>query len=43
MNHWPFIIGAYAATLLGTAGVTLWSWRAMRRAEVQAEALKRDR
>ena len=39
MNPWPFVIGAYALTLLGTAGVTLWSWLAMRRAERDADAL----
>ncbi len=43
MNHWPFIIAAYAVTILGTFGVTLWSWSAMRRAEANADALKRDR
>jgi hypothetical protein len=43
VNHWPFIIGAYALTLLGTVGVTLWSWTAMRRAEADADALRRDR
>ncbi len=41
MNHWPFIIAAYALTILGTLGVTLWSWAAMRRAEADAEALGR--
>ena len=35
----PFIIAAYAITILGTLAVTLWSWRAMRRAERDAEAL----
>ncbi len=43
MNHWPFIIAAYAATVLGTGGVALWSWTAMRRAEGEAEALGRPR
>ena len=43
MSHWPFIIGAYAVTLLGTAGLALWSWAAMRRAEADAEALRKDR
>ena len=42
MNHWPFIIAAYALTLLGTLGVTLWSWTAMRRAEADADALRRE-
>ncbi len=43
MNHWPFIIGAYGLTLLGTIGVTLWSWSAMRRAEADADALRGGR
>ena len=43
MNHWPFIIAAYAATILGTSGLVFWSWSAMRRAESDADALKRDR
>ncbi|WP_156679608.1 heme exporter protein CcmD [Sphingomonas profundi] len=40
MNHWPFIIAAYAIALGGTAGLTLWSFAAMRRAERAADALK---
>ena len=43
MNHWPFIIGAYGLTILGTLGVTLWSWLAMRRAEAEADALRGER
>ncbi len=43
MNHWPFIIAAYGLSLLGTIGVTLWSWSAMRRAEAEAEAVRRER
>jgi Heme exporter protein D (CcmD) len=43
MNHWPFILGAYAFALLGTFGVTFWSWREMRRAEADAEAVRRER
>lgn len=42
MNHWTFIAAAYAVTLLGTLGVTLWSYIDMRQAERRAEAL-RDR
>ncbi len=41
MNPWPFVIGAYALTIFGTVGVTLWSWLAMRRAEREADALGR--
>lgn len=43
MSHWPFIIGAYALTIAGTLGVSLWSFAAMRRAEAEAEALRRER
>jgi hypothetical protein len=43
VSHWPFIIAAYGLTLLATLGVTFWSWSAMRRAEADAEALRRDR
>ena len=35
----PFIAAAYAITILGTVAVTLWSWRAMKMAERDAEAL----
>ena len=43
MNHWPFILAAYGCTLAGTVGLTVWSWRAMRRAEAEADALRRER
>lgn len=43
MNHWPFIIGAYAIGLAATIGITLWSWLAMRRAEAEADKLRGDR
>lgn len=39
MHQWTFVIAAYAVTLLGTATVSLISWRAMHRAEAQAETL----
>jgi hypothetical protein len=42
MNHWPFIVAAYAAVIVGIGGLSLLSWRAMRRAETVADAL-RDR
>ena len=38
MNPWPFVIAAYAVTIATTAGLLLWSWRSMRRAEGAAEA-----
>ena len=40
MNPWPFVIAAYAVTVLGTAAIAALSWRAMRRAEAAADALK---
>lgn len=42
MNHFPFIVAAYAITFLGTIGVTWASFRAMRKAEARADAI-RDR
>jgi len=41
MNHWPFIIAAYALTIGGTLALTLASFAAMRRAEARADALRR--
>jgi hypothetical protein len=43
VSHWPFIIGAYALTLAGTAGLVWVSFRDMRRAEAAAAALRDDR
>jgi len=39
MNAWPFIIAAYGVAALGSVGLTLWSWVAMRRAERVVEEL----
>lgn len=43
MNHWPFIIAAYAIALGGAGAVALWSYLAMRRAEARAEAVTKRR
>ena len=43
MSHWPFIIAAYAASFLGTGGLAVWSYAAMRGAEAQADALRAER
>jgi hypothetical protein len=43
MNHWPFVIAAYGLTGLGSVGVVLWSYIAMRKAEKAAGSLERDR
>lgn len=42
MNPWPFVIGAYAVALVATGVLTALSWRAMRRAEADAERIGRD-
>ncbi len=39
MNHWPFIVAAYAIALGATGWLVAWSYLAMRRAERAAEAL----
>jgi hypothetical protein len=41
MNAWPFIIASYVVGIGGTAGLALWSWIAMRRAESSADQLGR--
>lgn len=41
MNPWPFVVAAYAVTLAAAAGLALWSYLAMRRAERAAERKRR--
>ncbi len=41
MNHWPFIIAAYAIGIGGPALFVLQSLLAMRKAEADAEAIRR--
>jgi len=41
MNPWPFVVAAYALTLLATATLVLLSWRSMRKAEAAAEQLRK--
>jgi hypothetical protein len=43
MNHWAFVTAAYLVTLLGTGGLAVASYVAMRKAEAAAEALRRER
>jgi hypothetical protein len=43
MNPWPFVIAAYALTLVGAAVLSVASFRAMRSAERRADAFRRDR
>ena len=42
MNHLPFIIGAYAATLGGMILLAALSYAQMRRAEREADELRRE-
>jgi len=37
LNHWTFVIAAYALGVLGTALLIAQSWFAMRRAETRRE------
>ena len=41
MNHWTFVMAAYAVTLLAVAGLVLWAFASMRRAEAAADTLRR--
>ena len=41
MNHWDFILAAYAVTTVATGGLIAWALVTMRRAEAAAEQLKR--
>ncbi len=43
MNQWSFVIAAYALTAIATLALLGWSFVAMRRAEADAEAVKRTR
>ena len=40
MTQWSFVIAAYAVTLLAVAGLVLWAWASMRRAEAAADRLR---
>jgi hypothetical protein len=42
MSHWPFITASYLLTIGGMAGLTLHSWLRMRKAEAEAEAIRRQ-
>jgi hypothetical protein len=41
MTHWSFVTAAYAVALAATAGLLLWAWSSMRKAEAAADELKR--
>ena len=41
LNQWDFVIMAYAVGIVALAGLTVWAWRAMRRAEARRDATRR--
>ena len=41
MSQWSFVLAAYALVSLVTFGLVASAYRAMRRAETEAEAIKR--
>ena len=43
MSHLPFIAAAYGLTIGATVALAAWCWRAMRSAEREAEALRKER
>ncbi|MBA3511340.1 heme exporter protein CcmD [Sphingomonas sp.] len=40
MNPWPFVVAAYAVTIVAVTGLILWSYASMRRAEAAADKLR---
>ncbi len=42
MNQWNFVLAAYGVTALATIVLVVVSWRAMRRAEAAADAVRRE-
>ena len=41
MNHWAFVAAAYGVTMVGVAGLVLWAYATMRRAEAAADSLRK--
>ena len=41
MNPWLFVAAAYAMAIFATAGLILWAYASMRRAEDAADKLRR--
>jgi hypothetical protein len=41
MNQWAFVLAAYGVVVVATLALILLSWAAMRRAEADAEAVRR--
>ena len=41
MSPWPFVVSAYWVAICLTAGLLVWAFVSMRRAETAADDLKR--
>ena len=41
MNQWAFVLAAYGVVVVATLALVVTSWLAMRRAEADAEAVRR--
>ena len=41
LDHWPFVVGAYAVSAIALGLLIAWSYTTMRRAEKRREEIKR--
>ncbi|MDT0576582.1 hypothetical protein RM533_10345 [Croceicoccus sp. F390] len=41
LQHWPFVIAAYAIGVCATLAMVAWSWFGMKRAEQRREEVRR--
>jgi hypothetical protein len=41
LDHWDFVLAAYAVGVIGTLALVLWSWLAMRAAERRRDDSRR--
>jgi len=42
MNQWSFVLAAYGVTALATIVLVVASWRAMRRSDAAADAVRSE-
>ncbi|MDE2596985.1 MAG: hypothetical protein KGL44_08915 [Sphingomonadales bacterium] len=40
LDHWTFVIAAYAVGVAGTVALVAWAWISMRRAEARRDKAK---
>jgi hypothetical protein len=43
MNHWTFVMAAYAVAIVATTVLLAWAYVTMRKAEAAADGLKRPK